>query len=143
MKFLFATLMLASSSLSFANAADPVINAVMLDVKSREMDCDWDNILNTMSALEANYRFVNYLGAFDTQYTIKGNVISATSESLSELIRMNSKIVLNKDQTAVSKVNFTIQYLKKTTVNNGTILNPSYGAKYTVTQSYGASCIVR
>lgn len=143
MKFLIALAMVVSSSLSFAEPADPVLFAVAHDIKSREISCDWENMLNTMSDFEANYKITNYLTAFRPNYTIDGNVINATSTDIANLVRMKTKIFLSKDQTRVNKVNFRLEYLKEIKVNNGTILNPNYGIDYVVRQTYAASCIVR
>lgn len=143
MKLLIALTLLVSSSLSFAQSSDPVLDAVAYDVKSRELDCDWENVLSTMSPLETNYKFVNYLTGLRTEYSVNGDVISASSQSVSSLVRMTSKIVLNKNHTRVKKVDFRLQYFKRTAVNNGTILNPSYTDSYVVTRTFAASCIVR
>lgn len=143
MKFLIALAMVVSSSLSFAQHADPVLYAVAHDIKNSEISCDWENMLNTMSDFEANYKVTNYLTAFRADYTVDGNVINAVSNDLANLVRMKTKIFLSKDQTRVTKVNFRLEYLKKIKVNNGTILNPNYGDDYVVKQTYAASCIVR
>lgn len=143
MKFLIALALVVSSSLSFAQHADPVVFAVAHDLETREFDCDWENHLNTMSAFETNYKVRTLLTALRTDYTVNGNVIDAWSEEISNLKRMSTKIVLSKDLNRVVRVNFAMEYLKRVKVNTGTILNPSYDYRYDVIQRYAASCIVR
>lgn len=143
MKFFIALALFVTSSLSFAQHVDPVIEAVIHDIRNTEISCDWTDMLNTMSDFEAQYHITSLLGGLRTTYTVNNNVINAESISVGETQRLFTKIVLNKDFTRVSKVDFLLQKVEKYTVNSGTIFKPSYEDHYRVKYSYSASCIVR